>query len=145
MTVLGCLDQFVGDVDTKEIEALNLLHNSAVNVNRGVLCTYFPVVHEHLLCLEHVEGEVVVLAPQCQVADLLPIGCLIVVGDQAYHRCVFGKDNDGVGVVLGHAVMGGLSMHAPLRGPVLKISVAYVLLPTLTTWGWCVRKSRIQL
>jgi hypothetical protein len=29
----------------------------------------------------------------------------MVVGDQAYHYCVFGKLNDGVGVVLGHAVM----------------------------------------
>ena len=35
--------------------------------------------------------------------------------------------------------------HAPLRGPVLRISMADVLLPTLTTWGWPVRKSRIQL
>ena len=33
--------------------------------------------------------------------------------------------------------------HAPLRGPC--VSVADVLLPTLTTWGWPVRKSRIQL
>ena len=43
----------------------------------------FPVVHNHLLCLDHVEGEVVVLAPHGQVSDLLPIGCLVVVGDQA--------------------------------------------------------------
>jgi hypothetical protein len=38
----------------------------------------------------------------------------------------------------------GLSMH-PCGAPVLRISVADVLLPTLTTWGWPVRKSRIQL
>ena len=31
------------------------------------------------------------------------------------------------------------------RGPVLRISVEDVLLPTLTTWGQPVRKSRIQL
>ena len=66
----------------------------------------FPVVHDNLLCLDHVEGEVVVLAPHGQVSDLLPIGRLIVVGDQAYHCCVIGKLNDGVEVVLGHAVMG---------------------------------------
>ena len=35
--------------------------------------------------------------------------------------------------------------HATLRGPVLRISVADVLLPSLTTWGQPVRKSRIQL
>ena len=52
----------------------------------------------------------------------LPIGCLIVVGDQAYHRCVVSKLNDGVGVVLGHAVMGEQRVQegtkqAPMRGP----------------------------
>ena len=65
-----------------------------------------PVVHDHLLCLDHVEDEVVILVPHCQVSDLLPIGCLIIVGHQAYHGCVVGKLNDGVGVILGHAVMG---------------------------------------
>ena len=36
--------------------------------------------------------------------------------------------------------------HAPLKGPgVLRINVADVLLPTPTTWGRPVRKSRIQL
>ena len=34
--------------------------------------------------------------------------------------------------------------HAP-EGPMLRISVACVLLPTLTTWRWPVRRSRIQL
>ena len=38
----------------------------------------FPVVHNHLLCLADVEGEVVVLAPHCQVFNLLPIGRLVV-------------------------------------------------------------------
>ena len=56
----------------------------------------FSVVHNHLLCLDHVEGEVVILASHGQVSDLLPIGCLIVVSDQAYHCCVIGKLNDGV-------------------------------------------------
>ena len=37
----------------------------------------------------------------------------------------------------GHAVVS--------EAPVLRISVADVLLPTLTTWGQPVRKSRIQL
>jgi hypothetical protein len=35
--------------------------------------------------------------------------------------------------------------HAPLTGPMLRISVADVLLPTFTTWGQPIRKSRIQL
>ena len=83
---------------------------------------FFPVVHNHLLPLEHYEGEIVVLAPHGQVSDLLLIGCLVVAGEQAYHSCVIGKLNDGVGVVLGHAVMGEQGVHegtkhAPLMGP----------------------------
>jgi hypothetical protein len=39
-----------------------------------VLGPLFPVAHNHLLCLNHVEGVVVVLAPHGQVFDLLPIG-----------------------------------------------------------------------
>ena len=38
----------------------------------------------------------------------------------------------------------GLSTH-PWGAPVLRISVADVLVPTLITWGRPVRKSRIQL
>jgi hypothetical protein len=50
-------------VDTKELEALNLLHYSPINENGSVLGPLFPVVHNHLLCLDHVEGEVVFLEP----------------------------------------------------------------------------------
>jgi hypothetical protein len=53
-----------------------------------VLCPPFPVVDNHLLCLDCVAGEVVILPPHGQVSDLLPIGCLVVVGDQANHYCV---------------------------------------------------------
>ena len=66
-------------MDTKELEALNLLHYSPVDEFGGVLSPPFPLVHNLLLCLEHIEGEAFVLAPHCQVSDLLPIGCLIVV------------------------------------------------------------------
>ena len=49
----------------------------------GLFGSHFPVVHDQLLCLALIEGEVVVLAPHCQFSDLLPIGCLVIVGDQA--------------------------------------------------------------
>ena len=102
-------------MDTKELEALDLLHYSPINENGGVLRPPFPVVHNHLLCLDHIEGDVV-LAPHGQVSERLPIGCLIVAGDQAYHCCVIGKLDDGV--VPGHAVMSELGVqegteHAP--------------------------------
>ena len=74
-------------MDIKELEALNLIHYSPVDENGGVLSPPFSVVHNHLLCLDHIEGEVFVLAPHDQVSDLLPIGHLVIVGDQAYHLC----------------------------------------------------------
>ena len=64
-------------MDTKELEALDTVHY-----------TPFPIVHDQLLCLAHIEGEGVVLA---LVSDLLPVGCLIVVGDQACNCCVISR------------------------------------------------------
>jgi hypothetical protein len=87
-------------VDTKELETLDQLHYSPVNVNGGLFGPPSPLVHGQLLCVAHIEREVVVLAPHFQISDLLPIGGLIVVGDQAYHCCVVSKCNDGVRVVL---------------------------------------------
>ena len=52
-----------------------------LDANGGVLSPPFPVLHVQLLCLTDIEGEVVVPAPQCQVSDLLPVGCLIVASD----------------------------------------------------------------
>ena len=64
----------------------------------------FPVVHDQLLYLAHIEGEVVVLAPHRQFSDLLPIGCLVIallVIRPTYHCCIVSKLNDGVGVMFG--------------------------------------------
>ncbi len=41
----------------------------------------------------------VLLAPFSQGTPLLSVGRLIIVGDQAYHRCVVGKFDDAVGAV----------------------------------------------
>ena len=79
-----------------------------------------PLFHNHLLGLDHVEGEVVGFALHGQVSDLLPMGSLIVVGDQTFHCCIISKLNDGVGVMPGRAVMSEQGVqkgtdHAPLR------------------------------
>ena len=72
MTVLVCLDHdSLLVVDTKEVETLDPLHYSPVDVNGGLFGPSFPVVHDQLLCLAHIVGEVVVLAPHCQVSNLL--------------------------------------------------------------------------
>jgi hypothetical protein len=82
--------------------------------------------------------------------DLLPIGCFIVVSYQAYHHCVVSKFNDGVGVVLGHAVMGEQGVqegtkHAPLRGPSVEDQHGRYVVAYPYHLGRPVIKSRIQL
>ncbi len=47
----------------------------------------------------------VLLTPFSQGTHLLSVGRLIVVGDQAYHRCVICKFDDDVGAVCGCTVM----------------------------------------
>ena len=108
-------------MDTKELETLDPLHYSAVDVNGGLLGPPFLCPPSSPLS-SHIEGEFVVLAPHCQVSDLLPVGYLIIVGDQAYHRCVISKLDDGVGVVHSQSVVGEQGVlegtkHTPLRGP----------------------------
>ncbi len=43
----------------------------------------------------------VLLTPFSQGTHLLSVGRLIIVGDQAYHRCVIGKFDDDVRAVCG--------------------------------------------
>ncbi len=47
----------------------------------------------------------VLLTPFSQGTHLLSVGCLIIVGDQAYHRCVICKFYDDVGAVCGCTVV----------------------------------------
>jgi hypothetical protein len=106
-------------VDTKELEPFNLLHYSPVNENGGVLSHPFPVVHNHILCLDQVEGEVLVLASLGQVSDILPKVWPTTVVSSANLHLHF---NDGVGAMLGHTVMSEQGVqegteHAPLRCP----------------------------
>ena len=81
-------------MDAKELEALDPLHNSPVDVD-GVFSDLSPIVYDYQLGVNRV------------------------------HRR-------------------GLSTH-PWGAPVLRVSVAEVVLPTLITWGRPVRKSRSQL
>jgi hypothetical protein len=89
-------------VDAKDLEVLNLLHYDPIDENGGVLGPPFLLVHSHLLCLDQVEGEVVVLAPHGQVSDLLPIGCLVVVPGRT---------------IMSEQGVQEWTENAPLRGP----------------------------
>lgn len=53
-------------------------------------------VHNHLPGFSGVEGEVVSVIPFCQSVDLISVGCVIFLCDEAYQSGVIGKLNDGV-------------------------------------------------
>ncbi len=83
---------------SQELEAGDTFNNHPVNVD-GVMRASFllPEVHNKLLCLAGVKEQVIVSASCGQVLYLLPVGSLIVVFDEANHRGVIRKLDDGVG------------------------------------------------
>jgi hypothetical protein len=56
-------------------------------VDKGVLPLLFPEVHDQRLNFVDVEGEVIYLASLCQGPHFLPVGCFVIVGNQAYYCC----------------------------------------------------------
>ncbi len=69
----------------------------------------------------------VLLTPFSQGTHLLSVGRLIVVGDQAYHRCVISKFDDDIGAVCSCTVVCVQGVHRsglrtqPCGAPVLRI------------------------
>ncbi len=79
----------------------------------------------------------VLLTPFSQGTHLLSVGRLIVVGDQAYHRCVISKFDDDIRAVCCCTVVCVQGVQewaedATLGAPVLRIRGDEVLLPILT-------------
>ncbi len=85
--------------------AADFLHSRAVDGQWGVVNRVHPEVHHNLLCLTHIEEQVVCTTPFNQLCHFLSVGCFIIVADEAYHSCVIGKLDDVVGAELGNAVV----------------------------------------
>ncbi len=97
--------EILGDVNAEELKAVYPLHRCLVDGDVCVFSALSPVIHHQLLGLVDVEGEVVLLTPFSQVTPLLSVGRLIIVGDQACHRCVISKFYDDIGAVCSCTVM----------------------------------------
>ena len=78
-----------------------------------------PEVHDELLGLLSLEQQVVAVAPLSQTIHLLPVGGLIVVFDEADHRGVVCKLNDGIGTIDRFAVMGEEGVEEGTHHPAL--------------------------
>ncbi len=101
---------------------LVLLTLSTVDGQWGVVNRVSPEVHHNLLCLPHIEGQVVSTTPFSQLYHILSVECFIVVADETYHWCVIGKLDDVVGL-------------EPCGAPVLSVVVLEVLWPTRNERG----------
>ncbi len=71
--------------------------------------------------------------PFSQGTHLLSVGRLIVVGDQAYHRCVISKFDDDIGAVCSCTVVCVQGVQEWAEDAVLRIRGDDVLLSILTT------------
>ncbi len=98
--------EILGDVNAEELKAVYPLHRCLVDGDGYVFSALSPEIHHQLLGLVDVEWEVVLLTPFSQGTHLFSVGHLIVVGNQAYHRCVVSKFDDDIGAVCGCTVMG---------------------------------------
>ncbi len=93
--------EILGDVNAEELKAVNPLYMCLVDGDGCVFSALSPEIHHQFLGLIDVKWEVVLLTPFSQGTHLLSIGRLIVVGDQAYHRCFINKfDDDFRGVTV---------------------------------------------
>ncbi len=121
----------------RNLVLLTPLHSRTVDGQWGVVNGVSPEVHHNLLCLLHIEGQIVNATPLSQLCHFLSVVRFIVVADETYHCCVISKLDDVVGAELGSAVVvssvksSGLSTQ-PCGAPVLSVVVLEVLWPTRT-------------
>ncbi len=90
----------------QEFSAADSLHSRAVDGQWGVVNGVSPEVHHYLLCLPHIEGQIVSATLFSQLCHFLSVVRFIVVADETYHCCVISELDDVVGAELGSAVMG---------------------------------------
>ncbi len=95
--------EILSDVNAEELKAVYPLHRCLVDGDGCVFSALSPEIHYQLLGLVDVEWF---STPFSQGTHLRSVGRLIVVSDQAYHRCVVSEFDDDVGAVCGCTVTG---------------------------------------
>ncbi len=124
----------------QEFIAADSLHSRAVDGQWGVVNGVRPPeVHHNLLCLLHIEGQIVSATPFSQLCHFLSVVRFIVVADETYHCCVISKLDDVVGAELGSAVVGQQreeqrAEHTAYWGTCVSVVVLEVLWPTRTVF-----------
>ncbi len=104
---VGGPGEILRDVHPQEFSAADSLHSRAVDGQWGVVNGVRPPeVHHNLLCLTHIEGQIVSATPFSQLCHFLSVVRFIIVADETYHCCVISELDDVVGAELGSAVVG---------------------------------------
>lgn len=94
------------DVDTEEIEVLDSFHSSSIDVKRDLYSALgLPVVDYHFLNFLDIKREIIVMAPFWHTSDLLSVGCLISVCDEAQDGCLTSNLENDAGTVIDNTVM----------------------------------------
>lgn len=121
-------------------------YSTSVDMEGDMCAISLPEVHSELFGLLNVESQVVVGAPLHQVLDLFSIGRLIIVTDEAEHRCVICKHDSGITCMHRFAGEGGVDELGtqPCGTPVFRVRAEEVWSSNLTDWGRLVRKSSLQ-
>ncbi len=83
--VVGGPGEVLCDVHPQEFSAADSLHSRAVDGQWGVVNIFSPEVHHNLLCLPHIEGQVVSTTPFSQLCHFLSVVRFIIVADETYH------------------------------------------------------------
>ncbi len=106
----------------QEFSAADSLHSRAVDGQWGAVNGVSPPEVQHnLLCLLHIEGQIVSATPFSRLCHLLSVVRFIIVADETYHCCVISELDDVVGAELGSAVVSQQheeqrAEHTALRG-----------------------------
>jgi len=86
--------------------AADSLHSRAVDGQWGVVSRVSPEVYHNLLCLSHIEGQIVSATPFSQLCHFLTVWHFIIVADETYHCRIISELDDVVGAELGSTVVG---------------------------------------
>jgi hypothetical protein len=74
-----------------------LLHFFILHLHLHLSHLADALIQSDLHAIYYFEGEVIFLVPLCQGSNLLPVGCLIIVCNHAYHCCIVCKLDNTVG------------------------------------------------
>ncbi len=85
---VGSPGEVLCDVHPQEFSAADSLHSRAVDGQWGVVNGVSPEVHHNLLCLLHIEGQVVCATPFSQLCHFLSVVRFIVY---TLYNCVCDK------------------------------------------------------